>query len=362
VEISGDLRSRVAAVQADDPEERLEAMRNFQQAAVFRVAVADLSGVFPVMKVSDQLTDIAEVVVQQALDIAWSELVERYGTPFCKDGNGKRPTKFGIVAYGKLGGIELGYRSDLDLVFVHDSAGEQQQTDGENQLDNSRFFSRLAKRVVSILTMQTLSGPLYEIDTRLRPSGRSGLLVTGLAAFARYQREDAWTWEHQALLRSRPVAGSASIADAFNEVRIRVLQDNVRRDSLRDDVQTMRARMRSELSKGDADTFDVKQDAGGIGDIEFLVQYLVLKDAGTNAELLRYTDNIRQIEELQKAQIITVEEATLLSDVYRAYRESINRLSLAGHPGLISADHFLAEEFSVFRKSIQDLWLKYFED
>ena len=362
VEISGDLRSRVAAVQADDPEERLEAMRNFQQAAVFRVAVADLSGVFPVMKVSDQLTDIAEVVVQQALDIAWSELVERYGTPFCKDGNDKRPAEFGIVAYGKLGGIELGYRSDLDLVFVHDSAGQQQQTDGENQLDNSRFFSRLAKRVVSILTMQTLSGPLYEIDTRLRPSGRSGLLVTGLAAFARYQREDAWTWEHQALLRSRPVAGSASIADAFNEVRIRVLQDNVRRDSLRDDVRTMRARMRSELSKGDADTFDVKQDAGGIGDIEFLVQYLVLKDAGANAELLRYTDNIRQIEELQKAQMITVEEATLLSDVYRAYRESINRLSLAGHPGLISADHFLAEEFSVFRKSIQDLWLKYFED
>jgi len=119
--------------------------------------------------------------------------------------------------------------------------------------------------------------------------------------------------------------------------------------------------MRSELSKGDADTFDVKQDAGGIGDIEFLVQYLVLREAGTNVELLQYTDNIRQIEELQKAQIITVEEATLLSDVYRAYRESINRLSLAGRPGLISAEDFLAEEFSVFRKSIQDLWIKYFE-
>ncbi len=362
VEISGDLRSRVAAVQVDDPEERLEAMRNFQQAAVFRVAVADLSGVFPVMKVSDQLTDIAEVVLQQALDIAWSELVERYGSPFCKDSNGERPTEFGIVAYGKLGGLELGYGSDLDLVFVHDSAGDDQQTDGENQLDNSMFFARLAKRVVSILTMQTLSGPLYEIDTRLRPSGRSGLLVTSLAAFERYQREDAWTWEHQALLRSRPVAGSATIADAFNGVRIRVLQDNVRRDSLRDEVQKMRVRMRSELSKGDADTFDVKQDAGGIGDIEFLVQYLVLKGAGTNVELLRYTDNIRQIEELQKAQIITAEEATLLSDVYRAYRESINRLSLAGRPGLIPAEDFLAEEFSVFRKLIQDLWIKYFED
>jgi glutamate-ammonia-ligase adenylyltransferase len=186
--------------------------------------------------------------------------------------------------------------------------------------------------------------------------------VTNLAAFERYQCEDAWTWEHQALLRSRPVAGSATIADAFNDVRIRVLQDNIRRDSLRDEVQKMRVRMRSELSKGDADTFDVKQDAGGIGDIEFLVQYLVLKEAGTNVELLRYTDNIRQIEELQKAQIITVEEATLLSDVYRAYRESINRLSLAGRPGLIPAEDFLAEEFSVFRKSIGDLWIKYFED
>ena len=359
-EISGDLRSRIAAVQADEPEERLEAMRNFQQAAVFRVAVADLSGVFPVMKVSDQLTDIAEVVLQQALDIAWSELVDRYGSPFSNDNNGVRPTEFGIVAYGKLGGIELGYGSDLDLVFVHDSAGDDQQTDGEHQLDNLMFFSRLAKRVVNILTMQTLSGPLYEIDTRLRPSGRSGLLVTSLAAFERYQREDAWTWEHQALLRSRPVAGSTTIADAFNDVRIRVLKDNVRRDSLKDDVQTMHARMRSELSKGNATTFDIKQDAGGIGDIEFLVQYLVLKEAATNAELLRYSDNIRQIEELQKAQIITVEEATLLSDVYRTYRESINRLSLAGRPGLISAEDILADEFSVFRESIQKLWIKYF--
>ncbi len=124
----------------------------------------------------------------------------------------------------------------------------------------------------------------------------------------------------------------------------------------------MRARMRSELSKGDTDTFDIKQDAGGIGDIEFLVQYLVLKDAGTNAELLRYTDNIRQIEELQKAQIITVEEATLLSDVYRAYRESTNRLSLAGRPGLISAEDFLAEEFSGFRASMKDIWANYFEE
>ena len=359
-EISGDLRSRIAAVQADEPEEPLEAMRNFQQAAVFRVAVADLSGAFPVMKVSDQLTDIAEVVLRQALDIAWSELVDRYGSPFCNDDSGVRPTEFGIVAYGKLGGIELGYGSDLDLVFVHDSAGDDQQTDGKDQLDNLMFFSRLAKRVVNILTMQTLSGPLYEIDTRLRPSGRSGLLVTSLAAFERYQREDAWTWEHQALLRSRPVAGSATIAEAFNDVRIRVLRDNVRRDSLKDDVQTMRARMRSELSKGNADTFDVKQDAGGIGDIEFLVQYLVLKEAATNAGLLRYTDNIRQIEELQKAQIITLEEATLLSDVYRTYRESINRLSLASRPGLISADDILADEFSAFRESIQDLWFKYF--
>ena len=361
-EISSELRTRLEAVHRDDPEARLVAVRNFQEAAVFRVSVADLSGSFPVMKVADQLTDIAELVLQEALDIAWDELTRRHGKPFCTDENGERPAEFIIVGYGKLGGIELGYGSDLDVVFVHDSSGQKQQTNGEKQLDNTTFFARLAKRLVSILTMQTISGRLYEVDTRLRPSGRSGLLVTSLTAFEQYQNEDAWTWEHQALLRSRPVAGNKELTATFNDLRTRVLQNSVRRENLKNDVRTMRERMRNELSKGTADTFDIKQDTGGIGDIEFIVQYLILREAQTKPDLLRYSDNIRQIEDLRNAAIIIEEEARTLSDIYRAYRESINHLALAGRPGLISEIDFLAEEFSEFRQSITTLWTKYLHD
>jgi glutamate-ammonia-ligase adenylyltransferase len=245
---------------------------------------------------------------------------------------------------------------------VDRQSGQKQQTNGEKQLDNATFFARLAKRLVSILTMQTISGRLYEVDTRLRPSGQSGLLVTSLTAFEQYQNEDAWTWEHQALLRSRPVAGNAELAVIFNDLRARVLQNSVRRESLKTDVRTMRERMRNELSKGKADIFDIKQDTGGIGDIEFIVQYLILKEAQTKPDLLRYSDNIRQIEALRNAAIITEEEAGTLSDIYRAYRESINHLALAGRPGLISEIDFLAEEFSEFRQSITTLWTKYLND
>ncbi|MCC5793953.1 MAG: bifunctional [glutamate--ammonia ligase]-adenylyl-L-tyrosine phosphorylase/[glutamate--ammonia-ligase] adenylyltransferase [Chromatiales bacterium] len=349
-ELAADLAARRSAA-GDDIEQLFNALRNFQQAATFRIAVTDLSGALPLMKVSDRLTDIAELVLEAALQIAWSELVQRHGRPLCEIDGTVRAAEFGIVAYGKLGGLELGYGSDLDLVFLHDSEGESQLTDGERPLDNGMFFGRLARRIISILTLPTPSGTLYEVDVRLRPSGRSGLLVSSLAAFERYEFEEAWTWEHQALLRGRAVAGSARVGRAFEALRTRVLCEAVRRDTLRGDVLKMRERMRSELPAAPAGRFDIKQDPGGITDIEFIVQYLVLAHGGDHPRLTHWPDNIRQLEALADHGLIAGEQAGVLAETYRAYRQRLHRLKLAGAPGHVD-DSELREE----RARVRSLW------
>jgi glutamate-ammonia-ligase adenylyltransferase len=348
-ELATDLEVRVSRVPVDDAEARLDALRNFQQAAIFRVAVVDLSGVLPLMKVSDRLTDIAELVLEAALALAWQELVARHGEPQCVVNGALRAARFAVVGYGKLGGLELGYGSDLDLVFLHDSEGEQQQTAGAQSLDNAVFFSRLTRRMISILTMHTTSGKLYEVDIRLRPSGQSGLLVSSLTAFDLYQRQDAWTWEHQALLRSRAVAGDSGVKAAFEQLRVRALTTYVRRERLATEVADMRQRMRNELSRGTVDLLDVKQDPGGIADIEFLVQYLVLREANRYPDLVRWSDNIRQLEALAAHAILSVTDAEELANAYRTYRERLHHLNLAGAPGLLPRAETLALVATVVR-------------
>jgi glutamate-ammonia-ligase adenylyltransferase len=348
-ELVADLAVRLSRVPATDAEARLDALRNFQQAATFRVAVVDLTGVLPLMKVSDRLTDIAELVLEAALALAWQELAGRHGEPGCAVDGQTRPARFAIVAYGKLGGLELGYGSDLDLVFLHDSGGEQQQTNGTQPVDNAVFFSRLTRRVISILTMHTTSGKLYEVDIRLRPSGQSGLLVSSLEAFDLYQRQDAWTWEHQALLRSRAVAGDGGVKAAFEQLRVKALTSYVRRDNLATEVAAMRQRMRDELSKGTPDLLDVKQDPGGITDIEFLVQYLVLREAGQYPDLVRWSDNVRQLEALAAHGILAAADAEELSDAYRSYRQRMHHLNLAGAPGLVPRAEVAALTATVVR-------------
>jgi [glutamine synthetase] adenylyltransferase / [glutamine synthetase]-adenylyl-L-tyrosine phosphorylase len=334
-ELDADLQLRLRSRSSDDPEQQLEGLRNFQQAAVFRTAVADMSAVIPLMKVSDRLTDIAELVVQAALELALSDMLARHGQPMCDDGGGLREAHFGVLGYGKLGGLELGYGSDLDLVFIHDSAGEQQQTDGERPLDNAIFFGRLAQRLIHMLTMRTLSGSLYEVDTRLRPNGNSGQMVSSLQAFEKYQREDAWTWEHQSLLRSRAIAGPATILDKFAAVRRTALTQYVRIAELRNDVLKMRGRMRAELDKSAADEFHIKQGRGGLVDIEFMVQCLVLANARAHSSLIVWSDNIRQLAALAEAGIMQPEDAENLADIYRDYRGWLHRLSLGGKSGLL---------------------------
>lgn len=356
VQLRVDLATRLRHTDPGDIEMEMDAMRQFQRAAVFRVAIADLTGTLPTMKVSDRLTDIAELVLEAAVASAWRGLSKRHGTPVCGEPGNVRPTGFAVIGYGKLGGIELGYGSDLDLVFIHDSSGSLQQTDGTASLDNTVFFSRLARRIVSILTTQTASGTLYKVDMRLRPSGRSGLLVSSLSAFESYQKSEAWTWEHQALLRARAVAGDIDLCGRFESMRRELLCNHIRRRSLRNDVRDMRERMRTELSLSGGGEFDLKQDAGGIADVEFLVQYLVLSEAGNKPELVQYSDNVRQLESLAGTEVIDAGTAERLRGIYLAYRDRLHRLSLGDDKALVGDDEFEAE-----RESVQAAWREVME-
>ncbi|HET7923192.1 MAG TPA: bifunctional [glutamate--ammonia ligase]-adenylyl-L-tyrosine phosphorylase/[glutamate--ammonia-ligase] adenylyltransferase [Gammaproteobacteria bacterium] len=327
--LHAELENTLRGVDADDLEAQMDALRQFQQTAVVRVAAADIAGDVPLMKVSDFLTWIAEQVIGEAFRIAWRHLTARHGEPHCRDARGERPARFAVVAYGKLGGIELGYGSDLDLVFLHDSTGEAQATRGERALDNHEFFTRLAQRIINILSVPTTSGMLYQVDTRLRPSGSAGLMVSSLDAFTRYQHEHAWTWEHQALLRARPVAGDADLGAAFDALRREILGRPRDAEKLRHDVADMRARMLAEHAHAD-DGFDLKLDAGGLTDIEFLVQYLVLHHAAAHPALLDWTDNIRNLDGLMEAGILDAERGGFLADTYRAFRRIVHRAALEG--------------------------------
>ncbi|MDH3908541.1 MAG: bifunctional [glutamate--ammonia ligase]-adenylyl-L-tyrosine phosphorylase/[glutamate--ammonia-ligase] adenylyltransferase [Gammaproteobacteria bacterium] len=349
-DLSEELRDRLNGA-SDDSESCMQVISQFQRSTMFRIAVADFNGKLPIMKVSDGLTWLAESVLEETLRVAWHDLIERHGVPRYTLNGMTREAGFGIVAYGKLGGLELSYGSDLDIVFLHDSCGEKQVTDGDKPLDNGLFFGRLVRRLVHFLTTQTGSGQLYEIDTRLRPDGRSGLLVTSTDAFERYQEENAWTWEHQALLRARAVAGSGAIADEFERIRRETLVGRVRRDKLRDDVVSMRQRMRKELDRSDEEQFDLKHGRGGIGDIEFLVQYLVLEHARAYPDVIFYSDNIRQLDALMAEGCIAREVGEALQEAYRNYRLLQHHLVLDDQTPLVGQN-----EFAVWREFVAKTW------
>jgi [glutamine synthetase] adenylyltransferase / [glutamine synthetase]-adenylyl-L-tyrosine phosphorylase len=350
-ELAQELDLEVDPLQEEDPERQVEALRHFQQAAVFRVAVADLSGRLPLMRVSDRLTDIAELIIERAVDLSLRQICAQWGVPKCGEGPQRRPVAICVAGYGKLGGRELGYGSDLDLVFLHDSAGERQETEGARSIDNQLFFLRLAQRIMHLLTMHSAAGRLYEVDVRLRPSGKGGLLVTSLAAFTEYQKREAWTWEHQALLHARAVAGDPGLRARFEAVRIEVLRHNVKREGLRAEVRRMRERMRRELSRSAPDQFDIKQDAGGVADIEFLAQYWALAWALRYPPLITFSDTIRQLESVASADLVPQATVDRLTAAYRAYRERTHRMSLEGGANVVPADQFLTE-----RNAVSAIW------
>ncbi|HET9679061.1 MAG TPA: bifunctional [glutamate--ammonia ligase]-adenylyl-L-tyrosine phosphorylase/[glutamate--ammonia-ligase] adenylyltransferase [Gammaproteobacteria bacterium] len=338
---------------ATDLERQMDALREFQQVSAMRVVAADISGILPIMRVSDHLTAIAEQVIAKVLELSRRHLGNRHGEPRCRDeaANEDRPVNFLIVAYGKLGGIELGYSSDLDLVFLHDSMGEEQHTDGEKPLENPVYFLRLTQRLIHLLSTPTAAGVLYDVDTRLRPSGSSGLLVTSLAAFEHYQRQSAWTWERQALLRARPVAGDIALGEQFWRLRRELLCRPPDVQTLTRDVVAMRERMRRETGRAPDAAFDIKQDAGGLTDLEFLVQYLVLRHAHNYPDLVDYPDIIRFVDGLQIHGLLPPAQCDGLVNAYRAYRDRVHQLALQDQAATAGT-----REFSAERDCVRDLW------
>ncbi|NWB30971.1 bifunctional [glutamate--ammonia ligase]-adenylyl-L-tyrosine phosphorylase/[glutamate--ammonia-ligase] adenylyltransferase [Pseudomonas gingeri] len=358
-ELAAELRERLTRIPEDDLEQQMEALRHFKLAHRLRVAASEISGSLALMKVSDYLTWLAEAILEQVLALAWRQTVGKYGSPQRADGTLCDPG-FIIVGYGKVGGIELGHGSDLDLVFIHDG-DPNAETDGAKPIDTAQFFTRLGQRIIHLLTTQTNSGQLYEVDMRLRPSGASGLLVSSLGAFERYQQNEAWTWEHQALIRARVLVGCKDVGGAFEKVRAAVLGRERDLPTLRQEVSEMRAKMRDNLgSKAtvagtaanafDATApFDLKQDAGGIVDIEFMVQYATLAWSKEHPALLRYTDNIRILEGLEQAGLIPATDAALLREAYKAYRSAAHRQALQKEAGVIGGDQFVVERRDVMR-------------
>jgi [glutamine synthetase] adenylyltransferase / [glutamine synthetase]-adenylyl-L-tyrosine phosphorylase len=352
--LEAEVASRLAHLAEEEPERQVEVLRQFQRAAIFRVAMADLTGRIPLMRVSDYLTEIAEIIVEQAMQLAWRQMTAQFGVPHYLGPDGARHVvKICAVGYGKLGGYELGYASDLDLVFLHDSGTEGAETDAAKPVDNQVFFIRFAQRAIHLLTVHSAAGRLYEVDVRLRPSGKGGMLITRIGAFVEYQEKEAWTWEHQALLHARAVAGDRSLRGEFERVRIDLLMRCVRRDTLRDEVRNMRERMRRELSRArrGPGKFDIKQDAGGTADIEFLAQYWALLHAHTHPPVAMFADTIRQLESVASADLVPQATVDVLVNAYRGYRERAHHLSLE------NAEPIVADgEFAETRAAVTAIW------
>lgn len=346
-ELEQELAARLEDADSDDEEELVAQLRNFQRAAQFRIAVADLCGGLPLMSVSDRLTEVAELIVAEVLKLSWDFVTSQYGTPMCGDGAERRAVRLSAVGYGKLGGMELGYASDLDVVFLHDSSGARQETEGARSVDNQVFFIRFVQRMVHTLTMHSAAGRLYEVDMRLRPSGKGGMLITSIEAFEDYQQREAWTWEHQALLHARAVCGDAGLSERFAAVRTRILQQCVRRETLRAEVQRMRVRMRAELSAARQGEFDLKQDPGGIADIEFLAQYWALRWAAEYPPVAWYSDTIRELESVASANLVPQATIDVLTGAYRKYRERSHHRTIAGLTAVVPASDFAAERAAV---------------
>jgi len=355
------LREEVSRLEWDDLEGHMEVLRYFRSANGLRVAASEVTENLPLMKVSDYLTFIAEAILEHVLQLAWEHMVAKHGRPLRADGSVETEPNFVIVGYGKLGGIELGHGSDLDLVFIHNadtSLSTEGLGEGKGSIDNLTFYARLGQRIIFILNTQTASGKIYEVDMRLRPSGNSGMLVATLTAFERYQQKEAWTWEHQALVRARVVAGSAELAARFDEVRMAILRQQRDLAKLRQDVSEMRHKMRDQLgSEGkskreNAPLFNLKQDAGGIVDIEFMVQYAALAWAYQAPEIVQYTDNIRILGSLEEAGLLDATSVAQLIAAYKAYRSIGHRLALQQQEAVLAGEHL----FDVEREQVSHIW------
>ncbi len=346
--------------QADD-EKFMNQLREWRSAQIFKVAASDVTGHLPVMKVSDYLTWIAEAVLKSVSEYSWQLMLSKNGQPHGIEPK-ERPLL--VLAYGKLGGIELGYGSDLDIVFLYCGLQGQEKTSGINvegggkKIDNGLFMTRMVQKIISLMTTIMPTGILYEIDTRLRPSGSSGLIISDFDSFVAYQKNKAWTWEHQALVRARPVVFDKKDEKTFYEFKESFIKQTRNIKTIKNDVIEMRQKMRDALDKSTIDKFDLKQGKGGIVDIEFIVQYLVLAYASKYKELAKYADNLRLLEEIKKLNFleqVKAKEIEHLANAYCHYRSMYHQLALGNKSSTINYKEVEAEIIVV-----KELWNKVF--
>jgi glutamate-ammonia-ligase adenylyltransferase len=355
-QVEREIKKRLEPIDSDDLERQIETLCILKQVNTLHVAAADITGVLPLMRVSDYLTYVAESVLNEVLSLSRHHLVQKHGQPVCRLNQLACDTGFAVIAYGKLGGWELGYASDLDLVFLH--AGEPGQTQGgKRPIENGYFFARLGQRFVHTLTTRTAAGALYDIDMRLRPSGSSGILVSHVDAFEEYQLKEAWTWEHQALIKARGICGDPVLLKRFERIRKKVLARHRDKATLCKAVKDMRERMRKELGAPQPDRFDLKQGVGGMVDIEFLVQYLVLLLSHKYPPLLTWTDNVRLLQTLIETGIIGEYTAHLLKHAYLIYRAMAHKLSLQQKDAMVPEPRF-----ADIREKVAEIWTAYMED
>lgn len=342
-----ELREIMLRIEQDDVEMLMDGWRQFKLCQQLRIAASDISESLPINNVSDKLTVLAEVILENVVDAAWMQMQQRYGVPAHLEGTDKG---FAVIGYGKLGGYELGYGSDLDLVFLH-NAPRGISTDGKKSIEAQQFYIKLAQRIMHLLNTKTLFGQLYETDLRLRPSGNAGLLCCHIDGFEKYQTEEAWTWEHQALVRARAICGDPRLLNDFTQVRNSILTRSRNAKTLADDVCKMRLKMREHLLSKDNDKVDLKQCVGGITDIEFMAQYLVLANAKSQAAMTEYPDNLRIFDAAAKTNIIDVATAHKLQKAYLKLREQYHHLTLADTK---YADQ--SEELDAIREQVTIHW------
>ncbi|HET9836364.1 MAG TPA: bifunctional [glutamate--ammonia ligase]-adenylyl-L-tyrosine phosphorylase/[glutamate--ammonia-ligase] adenylyltransferase [Rhodanobacteraceae bacterium] len=334
-EIGRELAASLAA-HMGDPEEALGAITEWRDSFALRAGLALRDGHADAALTARRLALVAAAVVGAVLELARRELVAQHGA-LPGDDSG-----FAVLGYGSLGGAELGFASDLDLVFIYDPARSTQMSDGARSLEGARWYARLAQRVVHWLSTPTRAGRLYEIDTRLRPDGSKGLLVASLPAFVGYQRERAWTWEHQALVRARAIAGDAGLRAAFEHERAALLALPREPARIVADVLRMRAQWRTERDRSDPSRFDLKQGAGGLLDVEFLLQGLVLRHAGQHPVLTAATDTPGLVAACAAAGVLPERDAQELLDAHAALLSQALNCTLEARPRVLRRDPELA--------------------
>ena len=347
------LNDYLVRIPEEDEEALIDALRQFKQSQILRIASADIMGVLPVMKISDHLTYLAEAIIGAVVNMAWKAVSQRFGVP---EHLGENEKGFAVIGYGKLGGIELGYNSDLDLVFLHNAPENSETVGGRKSVSSHRFYLKLAQKINSIFNLNTSAGVLYEVDMRLRPSGEAGLLVSTFNAYEFYQKNEAWTWESQALVRARCVYGTKSLKAEFDQIRQSTLAKKRDAVTLKAEITGMRAKMYQHFTQPQAVEFNLKTDKGGITDIEFIAQYLVLANAETSPEMAVWSDNVRIFDTVMAYGILTEPAGKQLKYCYMAMRNRIHHLNLLRQPSCVPMSEFEAE-----RDFIGKMWSQIFQ-